>query len=339
MQAIRKNIDVAIKGKWLTVPALEVNGKNIIVRGKWIKTALVEAEDWLETELDEPEKCAHILKKSPGFRADILSFAQKLPATIPKYQYPIEWDSIAAIRLNTFKEWWEGLPQETRKNVRRAQKRGVLVLVKKLDDALISDLRELNNDSPLRQGKTFTHFGKTLDQVKRDQEAFLDRSDYICAYFEDELVGVIKLIYRGDVASILTFLPKASHHDKRPANAMMAKAVELCAEKKITHLIFGKFNYGNKHHTTLREFKVRHGFDEILVPHYYLPLSLKGAVIVKLKLHRGLIGLLPHNIITFLVNVRAKLYAVKMSRCSSTPEQPNRNRKMERSNPPAGSSL
>ena len=60
------------------------------------------------------------------------------------------------------------------------------------------------------------------------------------------LIGVVKLIYRGDVASILTFLPKTSHHDKRPANAIMAKAVELCAEKRINHLIFGKFNYGNK---------------------------------------------------------------------------------------------
>jgi hypothetical protein len=339
MAASQKNIEIAVKGKWLTVPALEINGKNVILSGKWIKTARVEAEDWLETELEEPGKCAQILKQSAELRADILSFAQKLPATNPKYQYPLEWDSIAAIRLSTFKEWWDSLSQVTRKNVRRAQKRGVVVEVKKLSDTLVRDIRELNNDSPLRQGKTFTHYGKTLDQVKRDQEAFLDRSDYICAYCENELIGVIKLVYRGDVASILTFLPKASQHDKRPANAIMAKAVELCVEKNMTHLIFGKFNYGNKHHTSLREFKIRHGFEEILVPHYYVPLNLKGAVIVKLKLHRGLIGLLPHNIITFLVNLRAKLFAVKMGRCSSMAEQPNCNRKVECSNPPAGSSL
>ena len=339
MQANQKNIEIAVKGKWFTVPALEVGGKNIIVRGKWIRTARVEAEEWLETELGEPQLCAQILKESAEFRADILSFAQKLPATRPRYRYPMEWDSIAAVRLTTFKEWWESLPQETRKNARRAQKRGVAVHVKKLDDSLIRDICDLNNDSPVRQGKTFTHFGKTLDQVKKDQEAFLDRSDYICAYFESELIGFIKLIYRGDVASILTFLPKASHHDKRPANAIMAKTVELCIEKKITHLIFGKFNYGNKQHTSLREFKIRHAFEEILVPHYYVPLTARGAVSVRLKLHRGLIGLLPHNAITFLVDARAKLYAFKMSRCSSMTEQPNCNRQMERSNPPAGSSL
>jgi hypothetical protein len=313
MQSTQKNVEVAIKGKWFTVPALEVSGKDIIVRGKWIRIARVEAEEWLESELEDPQKCVQVLKqqRSGDLRADVLTFAQKLPATSPKYEYPIEWESIAAVHLTSFKEWWEGLPQETRKNVRRAQKRGVVVQVRNLDDELVRDLQILNNDSPVRQGKVFTHYGKTLDQVKKDQAAFLDRCDYICAYHEEELIGVVKLIYRGDVASILTFLPKASHHDKRPANAIMARAVELCEQKGIHYLIFGKFNYGNKRHTPLREFKIRNGFEEILAPRYYVPLTAKGAISVRLKLHRGLLGLLPHSVITFLVNSRAKLHAFK----------------------------
>src|SRR5271157_3677407 len=123
MQAIQKNIEVAIKGKWFTVPALEINGKDIIVRGKWIRIAHVEAEEWLESELEDPQGCVQVLKqqRSGDLRADILSFTQKPPAIRPKYQYPMERDSIAAIRLTTFQQWWEGLPQETRKNVRRAQ--------------------------------------------------------------------------------------------------------------------------------------------------------------------------------------------------------------------------
>ena len=140
MEATQKNIEIAIKGKWLTVPALEVHGKDIIVRGKWMRIARVEAEEWLESELENPQECVQILKqqRTPDFRADILSFAQKLPAIRPKYEYPVEWESIAAIRLNTFKEWWESLPQETRKNVRRAQKRGVVVQVRTVDDDLDS---------------------------------------------------------------------------------------------------------------------------------------------------------------------------------------------------------
>src|ERR1035441_686085 len=92
MQATHKKIEVAIKGKWFSVPALEVNGKDIIVRGKWIRIARVEAEEWLESELEDPQGCVQVLKqeRSPDFRADILSFAQKLPAVRPKYQYPLE---------------------------------------------------------------------------------------------------------------------------------------------------------------------------------------------------------------------------------------------------------
>ena len=335
----RYSIEISIKGKWLRVPALEVDGKNIILKGKWIKVAFVHAEEWLETEIEDPVSCVNTLKSQgpDGLRADVFTFSQKLPTTSPKYSYPKEWDSIAAIHVTSFKDWWEGLAQETRKNVRKAEKRGVVVQVKALDDGLLKDLLALNNDSPVRQGKAFTHYGKTLEQITRDQADFLDRCDYICAYFGEELIGVIKLIYRGDVASILTFLPRASHHDKKPANALIAKAVEICEKKQISYLTFGKFNYGNKQHTPLREFKTRNGFQEVLAPRYYVPLTMWGTIAVKLGLHRGLIGLLPHGMIVFLLNVRTKLQEFQVSRCSSTPEQPNRIRQMGRSIPPAGS--
>ena len=336
-----ESVQISVKGQWFQVPALHVNGKSIVVRGKWIKTAVIHEEEWLETELEDPSLCVEALKKQTlgDRRADVFSFSQKVPATQPKYLYPMEWDSIAAIRISSFKAWWDNVPQETRKNVRRSQKRGVIVGLKDLDDRLIKDLIDLNNDAPVRQGKPFTHFGKTFDQVAKDQASFLDRSDYICAYAGDELVGMVKLVYRGNVASILTFLSKKSQHDKRPANALMAKTVELCEQKKRSHLVFGMFNYGNKRDTPLREFKIRHGFEEILVPHFFVPLTVKGAISVKLKLHRGLLGLLPHSVITLLVNVRAKLQQFRMSRCSSMLEPPNSNRQMGRSNPPAGSNL
>ncbi len=336
-----QSIEISVKGRWFRVATLNVDGKNIIIRGKWLKTAFIHDEEWLETEVGNPALCVRTLKnqKADGLRADIFTFAQKIPATIPKYPYPLEWDSIAVVPVTTFKNWWVGLPQETRKNVRRSQKRGVEVRVKKLDASLLQDLVDLNNDSPLRQGKVFTHYGKTLDQVTKDQADFLDRSDYICAYAGQELIGVVKLVSRGDVASILTFLPKARHHDKRPANALIAKAVELCEEKRMSYLTYGMFNYGNKRDTPLREFKIRNGFNEVLVPRFYVPLTMKGALSVRLKLHRGLLGLLPHSVITILVNTRARLQAFYLSRCSSMSERSNRNRQMECSNPPAGSNL
>jgi hypothetical protein len=335
------NIEISVKGKWISVPALSVNGKNIIVKGSWVRQAIIEAEEWLETEVDNPELCIGALKAEPshGLRADIFAFTQKLPATSPKYSYPFEWHSTAAVHITTFKHWWDKLPQETRKNVRRSQKRGVIVSVKRMDDELIKKIIQVNNDSPIRQRLPFSHYGKTFEQVKRDQSSFLDRSDFICACVGSELIGFMKVVYRGQVASILQMLPRASHYDKRPANALIAKAIELCELKGVSYLTYGMFNYGNKRDSPLRDFKIRNGFEEIPVPKFYVPLTRWGVFCVKMKLHRGPLGLLPSSVIKAGVKARAVWYIVrhKMSRCSSMTEQPNRNRRMERSNPPAGS--
>jgi hypothetical protein len=314
-----ESIEISVKGKWFRVPALNINGKHIVVKGRMLGVAVIEAEEWLETDLEDPALCVKKLKEqdSNRLRADIFTFAQKLPATVPRYGYHMEWDSVAAARTSSFADWWEKLPQTTRKNVRRSQKRGVVVTVKELDDDLIRGLVELNNESPVRQGRPYPHYGKSFGQVKKDQESFPDRRELIWAHVDNELVGLLKMIYRGDVASILHLLPKASHFDKRPANALIAKAVELCEARGISHLTYGLFNYGNKRESPLREFKSRNGFEEILMPRYYIPLTVKGALAVKLKLHRGLHGLLPPPVINVIVNARARWFDLTVSRCSS----------------------
>lgn len=319
-------VEISVRGKWVKVPSLAVNGNVIVVTGKWIKMAAIHDEEWAEMEADHPECYVEALKNATTLRrrADIFTFSHKPTTTAAQYSYPVEKESVAAINLRSFQEWWESLPQESRKNVRRAQKRGVLVKVKAFDEDLIRGIIDVNNDSPMRQGRPNLHYQKGFDQVKKDHSAFVDRSDFICAYCGDEVIGFLKIVYRGEVASILQLTPKASHSDKRPANAMLAKAMEVCAAKGISCVTYGLFNYGNKRNTPLREFKVRNGFVEVMVPRYYVPLTMWGAVCVKLKLYRGLLGILPESVIMLLVNARAKVYTLKqkMSRCSSTPERP-----------------
>jgi hypothetical protein len=300
--------EISVFGRWVRVPALHVDGKTIVVRGKLIKTAVIHDEEWLETEVADPERCVSRLKDRVNnpLHADIFTFTQKVPSMQPRYSYATTFDSIATAATIAFKDWWEKLPQESRKNVRRSQKRGVTVEVKKADDGLIQEIVELNNDNPVRQGRPYAHFGKSFQQVKKDQESFPDRSDYVCAYLGSELIGFLKLVYRADVASILQLLPKASHQDKRPANALLAKAVELCEAKGISQLIYGNFNYGNKRDSPLREFKVRNGFGEMLMPRYYIPLTAWGSLCMKLNVHRGLLTMLPHSMITLGVALRAK---------------------------------
>lgn len=320
------SVEISVRGKWTTVPALDVSGNKLIVHGRRVKRAVVQDEEWLDCEVNDPELCVQALKDqtSGGLQADIFTFTQMPPHTDPQYAYPFEWDSVAVASTARFKDWWESLPQASRKNVRRAQKRGVTVSVCQLDDELIAGLVDLNNDSPVRQGRRYSHYGKSFDQVRKDQSSFLGRCDFIGAYFGNELVGFLKLVYRGQTASILQLLPKASHADKRPANALLAKAVELCEEKGISHLTYGLYNYGNKGDSPLREFKIRNGFREMLVPRYYVPLTRKGRLCMKLRLHRGLVGILPQSIIRLGVAARSHWHHFKhpFSRRSLMAERP-----------------
>jgi hypothetical protein len=325
-------VEAAVKGKWREIPVLEYRGKSIFVKGTWLRIAQVLDEQWLDTELPDPELCAKVLKgqKRGGLHADVLTFAQKIPITTPKYDYYTEWDSIAAVQTASFRTWWNGLPRQSRQNVTRSQTRGVRILVKPLDDSLIHGIMGVNDESSIRQGKSYTHYGKTFAEVKKDHSSFIDRCDYLCAYVGEELVGFIWLIYGGEIASILQILTKASHKDKRPANALIAKAVALCEAKGLSYLTYGAFNYGNKKRCSLREFKERNGFSEILVPRFYVPLTLWGNFCMKAKFHRGLIGILPHVAIMGGIRVRSLLSdSWHPRRLMSTIEKPIGIRSME----------
>jgi hypothetical protein len=328
-------IEISVKGNWVKVPAFQCEDSTIVVTGRRIKTARVHDEAWMETELRDPAECLRKLRE-PGHHADVFTFTQMPPGTAREYEYHCEPDSLAVIRLASFKDWWEGLPQETRKNVRRAEKRGVRVEASEFDDKLVKNLVELNNSSPMRQGRPYPYYGRSFDQTKRDFCSFADRSDFLCAYFEDEIIGFLKMVYRGQVASVLNLLTKDRHQDKRPANALIKVAVERCAAKGISCLTYGLFNYGNKRDTPITQFKVRNGFQEVLVPRYFVPLTIRGKLYMKLGLHRGILGIFPNRVILTGLAMRAKSYQV-VSRCSSMLERPNSNRQMGRSNPPAGS--
>ena len=341
MRTGETSIELRVRGRWITVPAVDVDGKKVFATGKWLRMAKVRGEEMMETELENPE--AYIAKLTGDandvLKADIFTFTQKVPATHPNYSYPMEWESVAAIHLVSFKQWWEGLPQETRKNVRRSQKRNVAVRIKEFDDDLIQGIREVNDESPLRQGMPNGYYGKSYDETKTLYGEFVGRCDFICAYSNDNLIGFLHLVYRGAVASILNLTTRPSHFDRRPANALVAKAAELCEAKGISYITYGLYNYGNKHDDPLRTFKIRNGFEEILMPRFFVPLSRWGALCMKAKFHRGHIGILPYPVIRIAVSARSLWYrlAASMSRCSSVVEQPNSHRQTGRSTPPAGS--
>ena len=113
------------------------------------------------------------------------------------------------------------------------------------------------------------------------------------------------MVYVGRVATLFHIISMNEHYDKRPMNALIAKAVEFCEQKGISHFIYGQFVYGNKHQSSLLEFKRRNGFERINFPRYYIPLTVKGRLFVRLKLYKGVGGLVPEPILQTVLSCRA----------------------------------
>jgi len=300
--------EVRFAGKTFYVPSAEICGRTVVVTGKWIRTAQVKDEEVVEGVIVvDPESFITKLKESE-LKPDVFTFAQRPPETTPKYDYHLEWDNWAAVRTTCFKDWWENLPQESRKNVRRATKRGVVVKVTPFDDDLVKGVHRIYNGIRVRDGRPFWHFGQDIQSVRRGLATYLDRSEFIAAYWGEELIGFVKMVYVDDLAMLFHLISMDEHYDKRPANALIAKAAEVCEQKGVSHLIYTKFIYGNKRRSSLVEFKRRNGFQQVNFPRYYIPLTLRGKLFVWLRLYRGFSGLMPEPILQPLLSLRAWYY-------------------------------
>jgi hypothetical protein len=300
--------EIGIRGKVVRVPSVQIDGRTVLTTGNWLRMAAVQDEELTEGEtVANPESFVSQLEES-GLNADIVTFAQKLADPTPKYTYHLEWDNVAIIPITTFSEWWEKrVESSVRRAVKKAAKLGVVVKLVELDDAFVNGIVAINNETPVRQGRAFWHFQKSFEDVKRENSTYPGRNAFLGAYFQDELIGFMRIIYTDRVASTVQLLSKMKHYDKRPANAMIAKAVEICEQQGISYLMYCNYVY-NDPNSSLTEFKRRNGFEQILIPRYYIPLTLKGQIAMRLGLHRGLVRRIPRPILSSLLRIRSFWY-------------------------------
>jgi len=296
--------EIKVKGKAVCVPSVEIDGRTVISTRKWLKIASVQDEDLLEGEtIVNPSSFVPLLNKS-GLNADIFTFAQKLPATTQQHKYHVEWDNFAVIPVTTFAHWWEKrVDPGVRRAVRKAEKTGVVVKLAELDDTFVRGIISIYNETPVRQGRSFWHFRKSFDVVKHENSTYAERNTFLGAYYQDELIGFIRITRTDRIANIVQLLTMMKHYDKRPANALIAKAVEICEQKGASHLMYYNYIY-NDPKSSLTEFKRRNGFEKILLPRYYIPLTVKGEIAVSLGLHHGLAQRIPKPLYAQLLKMR-----------------------------------
>ena len=308
--------ELEIKGKIVSVPVLRISGYTVIATGKWLKIASLRHEELVEgAAVADPKSFASQLKKT-GLRADLLTFAQKLPEIEPKHPHHVEWENVAAIPITTYEHWWKELAEYSiRKAVNKSKKLGVVARVVEFDDDFVRATCHIYNETAVRQGKSFWHFGKEFETIKRSLDTYINRSTFIGAYLQDELIGFMKITWVDGTGTITQILSMKQHFDKRPNNALIAKAVEICAAGGKSHFIYGSYVYLDPN-SSLTEFKRRNGFEQINLPRYYIPLTLKGKVALTLGLHKGIAANVPKPVIRQYLKIRRKWSERKTARAA-----------------------
>jgi hypothetical protein len=288
---------------------LEICSKKIRIKGWLIRIASLDAEGY--QFLKDPEAALGVLRES-GIRIDLFTFIQKLSDTTRRYNYPMELDNLAALRISTFDDWMtHQIHFKVRNKIRKASKNGVSVREVPLDDALLRGIHAVYNESPTRQGKAFWHYGKDHETIRTMMEAFLDRTIFLGAFYQGSLIGFAQLVTDEDrnQAGLMQILSMIQHRDKAPTNALIAQAVRSCAERGISHLWYANMSYGKKQADSLANFKLHNGFEKIELPRYYVPMTVVGFMALRMGLHRSMADWIPEPVAATYRRIRNLWYA------------------------------
>lgn len=301
--------EIRIDGKDTNVPSVQTCGRTVVVVGSWLKVASVHDETCVEGDVvPQPELFIAELKRW-RLRPDLFTFGQKVTDLKPRFNFYFEWEDFAVIPITTYDEWLKkGIRRGGRVNLHRAAREGVIARSVPFTDDFVRGIKELYDETPIRQGRPFWHYGKNFDDIKKIHGTYRERAEYIGAYFDDELIGFIKMVYVDNFARTMGVIAKEKYFRKRPTNALVAKAVEICAEKGIAYLVYGQYRFPGRKENTLADFKRRNGFQEFNVPRYYVPLTLKGKLALALGLHREWNMLIPWPIMKLLLKLRSLYY-------------------------------
>jgi hypothetical protein len=244
-------------------------------------------------------------------RPDIFTFMQRLPDSSPRFEYPMEWDNLAVLPITTFEHWWnETIGFKARNKAKQAAKKGVLVREVSFDDDLVRGIWEIYNESPVRQGRRFPHYGQSIESVRQISRTFPESSVFIGAYLDEKLIGFIKLVWDDSrtQAGIMHIVSLIQQRDKAPTNALIAQAVRSCADRNLPYLVYSNFSYGKKERSGLSDFKERNGFERIQLPRYCVPLTPVGRLALRLGLHHKVLDYIPESVAAKLRDLRYEWY-------------------------------
>src|SRR5579871_3070696 len=145
---------------------ISVNGKNVTLTGRFPKIAKLRSEYFVS--VDQPLAFIDEMKRL-GVRADVFSFVDRLDDRAPKGHAFQATDRVAVMPLSTYEHWFEKqLFFKPRNKLRKSWKAGVVARQLEFTDELILAIKEIYDETPVRQGKPNRHYKKDFDTLKRE---------------------------------------------------------------------------------------------------------------------------------------------------------------------------
>src|ERR1700729_3232192 len=152
-----------VKGMSRKMTGLRFDGRELVINRGLCRVAHIDADDY--KFLDDPESVVAELRRAK-LGIDLFTFLPKLSGTTPQYPYPFEMDNMAVLPVTTFDNWWnKQIGFKARNKAKQAEKKGLSIREVPFDENLSRGIWEIYNEVPVRQGRRFPHFGKTLEQV------------------------------------------------------------------------------------------------------------------------------------------------------------------------------
>ena len=285
---------------------IKINDQCFQVLGRVLRFMKLN-EEWM-TIVECPESVIEEVKKRK-LKVDLFTFRQSILENDQKYSYPMEWEEFAVIPISSHDNWLKKqISLGAKRAVKKAFKKNVEVRVVHLSDQFVRGVTDIFNETPIRQGRRYGHYGKSFDAVKKELSRDADKFDFIGAYLGAELIGFIQLGHGRGYVIPFGMVSKIEHRDKSPQNALLSKAVELCEEKGIQYILYGSWSGGG-----LGEFKRHNGCVKRAVPRYYAPITTIGRIALRFRLHRSLADWVPGGVKNRWVRLRSKLYTRRYS--------------------------
>ena len=285
---------------------VEVAGREIRINGGRLRVAKLEADFY--HFLSDPEPVIAGLRKLRN-RPDLFTFLQGAADATPRFKFPMEWDNMAIIRVSTFEHWWNHqISSVPRNRMKQAAKKGVVIREVPFSEELVRGIRNIYNETPVRQGRPFPHYNEDFETVYREEATFLDDAMFLGAYLGEELIGFVKLVMdeQRTQAGMMNILSLISQRDKAPNKALVAEAVRVCAARGIPNLMYYRFVHGKRERDSVSDFKTNCGFERVDVPRYYVPLTAWGHAALRLGLHHRLRDRIPEPVAAKLRDLQRK---------------------------------